>query len=368
MDIKHSTGEWAIASVKGYLWFLGLNIIFCGWLVLRLFGGASLGFQTQNYTPALYVIFAFSLFNLVMTLKLGDRINEGLYQKCLPLIVFIFGLLWSIIFFNLLHDFNQPTMTLMILVMLLLPATITFYISWLLLALISLPILLVMIYCVMSPEVHFTLVQGIATAIILAVVMSARYILLEAYLRTQRSEYEKSLLIKKLVRLANYDTLTGLYNRHSLKEFFTQSTQNLEKTKNSLFLIVLDIDFFKQYNDIYGHVEGDKCLIQVSRCIEQSLRKASDAAFRFGGEEFVVLAVCDSMSNAVSIARRIQYALSSARIRHTGSSVSDRVTVSQGIAKWHPDMHLETLLEFADKSLYQAKREGRNRIVWDKNG
>jgi FOG: GGDEF domain len=84
-----------------------------------------------------------------------------------------------------------------------------------------------------------------------------------------------------------------------------------------------------------------------------------------GGEEFVVLAVCDTMSNAESIAKRIQYALSELRIRHTGSSVSDRVTVSQGIAQWQQDMPLDRLLEKADKALYRAKREGRNRIVWD---
>lgn len=107
--------------------------------------------------------------------------------------------------------------------------------------------------------------------------------------------------------------------------------------------------------------------MQVSRCIEQSLRKASDAAFRYGGEEFVVLAVCNGMENAVTIAKRIQRAISDARIRHTGSTASDRVTVSMGIAEWQPGMSLELLLEFADKALYQAKREGRNRICQAEN-
>jgi len=368
MDIKHSTGEIALASVKGYIWFLGLNIIFSAWLVLRLFGGTSIAFQTKNYGPVLYVIILFSLFNLILTLRLGERINEGLYQKCLPVIALIFGLLWSVIFFNLLRDFNQPTITLAILVMLLLPATITFYISWLLTTLVSAPILLMMVYSVLSPTVHFTLIQGIGTAIILAVVLSARYILLESYRRTQRSEYEKNVLIKKLVRLANYDTLTGLYNRHSLAEAFTRNLRQVEEDKRSLCLIVMDIDFFKQYNDLYGHIEGDKCLIRVSRCIEQSLRKTSDAAFRFGGEEFVVLALCDGMKNAVDIAKRIQHALAEARISHKGSSVSPRVTLSLGIAQWKAKMSLETLIELADKQLYQAKHEGRNRISWNKKG
>ncbi|MCS2158121.1 membrane-associated sensor domain-containing protein [Scandinavium sp. H11S7] len=366
MDIKHSTGEVAIASVKGYLWFLCLNVIFAGWLVMRIFGGASIPHEADNYAPSLYIIIAFSLLNLTITLTIHDRINEGWYQRCLPVIALIFGLLWSAIFFTMLTDFYQPTITMVILVMILLPATITFYISGLLLTLFSAPIIIALIYGEILTPVKFTLLQSVGAVIILAVVLSARYILLESYLRTQRSEYEKNLLIKKLLRLANYDTLTGLYNRHSLGEYFSRSTRSLAQGKKSLFLIVLDIDFFKQYNDLYGHVEGDKCLIRVSRCIEQSLRKDTDAAFRFGGEEFVVMATCDGPGSALSIAKRIQHALTDARIPHKGSSVAPRVTLSQGIAQWHPGMTMEVLLEFADKQLYQAKRDGRNRICWER--
>ncbi|SNY62479.1 GGDEF domain-containing protein [Enterobacter sp. CC120223-11] len=369
MDIKHSTGEVAIASVKGYLWFLCLNVIFTLWLVMRIFsGGTVITLRTENYTLSLYIILAFSLLNLLVTLKLRDRINEGLYQKCLPLIALVFGILWAIIFFNMMIDFQQPTVTMVMLVILLLPATITFYISGLMLALFCIPIIFATLYGEVLTPTKFTLAQLIGAFIILAVVLSARYVLLESYLRTQRSEYEKNVLIKKLVRLANYDTLTGLYNRHSLAEAFARNLRQIEQDKRSLYLIVMDIDFFKQYNDLYGHVEGDKCLIHVSRCIEQSLRKASDAAFRFGGEEFVVLALCDGMKNAVDIAKRIQHALAEARIAHKGSSVSPRVTLSLGIAQWKAKMSLETLIELADKQLYQAKHEGRNRISWNKKG
>ncbi|MDX6039091.1 GGDEF domain-containing protein [Scandinavium lactucae] len=365
MDIKHSTGEVAIASVKGYLWFLCLNIICCLWLVLRVFGGASIPMDAENYTLPLYGIIGFSVINGLMTWRLHDRINEGLYQKCLPAIVLIFGAFWSVIFFHMLNDFKQPTIAMVALVLVLLPATITFYLSAKLLTLFIGPIIATVIVGEIISPLKFTLLQSIAAAIILLVVLSARYILLESYQRTQRSEYEKNLLIKKLLKLANYDTLTGLYNRHSLSEYFTRSTRALRQSKKSLFLIVLDIDFFKQYNDLYGHVEGDKCLIRVSRCIEQSLRKETDAAFRFGGEEFVVLATCDGPSSALSIGKRIQHALAEARIAHKGSTVAPRVTLSLGVAQWHPGMTLEALLEFADKQLYQAKRDGRNRLCWE---
>ncbi len=366
MDIKHSTGEVAIASVKGYIWFLCLNIICCLWLVLRVFGGASIPLDAENYTLPLYGIIGFSLFNALVTWRLHDRINEGLYQKCLPAIVLIFSAFWSVIFFHMLNDFQQPTIAMVALVIVLLPATITFYISAKLLTLFIVPIIATVIFGGFISPMVFTLLQSIAAVIILIVVLSARYILIESYQRTQRSEYEKNLLIKKLLRLANYDTLTGLYNRHSLGEYFSRSTRSLVQGKKSLFLIVLDIDFFKQYNDLYGHVEGDKCLIRVSRCIEQSLRKDTDAAFRFGGEEFVVMATCDGPGSALSIAKRIQHALAEARIPHKGSTVSPRVTMSLGVARWHPGMTMEALLEFADKQLYQAKRDGRNRICWER--
>ena len=364
MDTKH-IGDAAIGSVKGYLWFLCLNIIFSLWLLVRVFSGGAIMLPGENYVVPLFCVIGFSALNLLTVLVVREGVNEGFYRKCLPAIVLTFGVLWAILFFHLFNDFRQPTITMVILTIILLPATITFYISGRLLALFSTPIVFSLIYGEFLSPGKFNVIQTIGAVIILVVVLSARYILLEAWQRTQRSEYEKSLLIKKLVKLANYDTLTGLFNRRSMNEFFAETQLQLAQSDKSLFLIVLDIDFFKQYNDIYGHVAGDKCLIEVARCIEESLRKASDAAFRLGGEEFVVLAVCDSMENAVSISRRIQKALSDLRLRHTGSSVSDRITLSQGIARWQPGMPLETLLELADKALYQAKRDGRNRIVTD---
>lgn len=362
MDIKHSTGEFAITSIKGYFWFMCLNIIFSIWLLGRIFQGESSQPAVGHSTFILYSVILFSLLNVVITLRLKHRINEGWYQRCLPGIVLLFGVMWAVVFFSLLADFSQPLLVIVLAVIILLPATITFYLSLKLLLLFAIPIILSLIYAEVVATVKFTLLQSIATFIVLVVVLSARYILLESYLQTQRSEYEKGVLIKKLLRLANYDTLTGLYNRHSLNDTFAQRTRQLKTPRQSLFLIVLDIDFFKQYNDIYGHVEGDKCLIQVSRCLEQSLRKTSDAAFRLGGEEFVVLAVCESVNQAMAIAKRIRYTLAQAHIRHEGSTVSGQVTFSQGIARWQHDMSLEVLLELADKALYQAKREGRDRI------
>ncbi|MGR7118227.1 GGDEF domain-containing protein [Klebsiella aerogenes] len=351
-----------ITSVKGYIWFLTLNILFSVWLMIRVYSDTIVTPHAEDYIVALYAVNGFALLNLCIAARPRGRVNEGRYPRFLPAIVLIFSLLWSLIFYHLLSDFSQPTVAMAMLVILLLPATITFYISVWLLMLFTLPVLATLFWAEMMLPQKFTLPQLIAALIILAVVLSARYILLEAWQKNQRSEYEKNLLIQKLMRLASYDPLTGLYNRHSLSDYFLKRTRQSEQSRGRLFLIVLDIDFFKQYNDRYGHVEGDKCLVHISRCIEHSLRKASDAAFRFGGEEFVMLAVCNNIAESIAIARRIQHAVRQAHIRHDASDVATCVTVSQGIAEWQTGMALEGLLECADKALYRAKREGRNRI------
>lgn len=362
MKNKFSFTSLVITSIKGYVWFLALSILFSSWLLLRVYSDTVVTLYPEDYVVALYAIIGFSLINLCVIARLRSRINEGWYPFFLPAIVLILSLLWALVFYNLLGDFGQPTIALAMLIIILLPATITFYISSSLLALFTLPLLSALFYAEMTLPQKFTLPQIIAAMIILAVVLSARYILLESWQKSQQSEYEKKLLIKKLIRLANYDPLTGLYNRHSLNDYFLKHTRQPEKGNGRLYLIVLDIDFFKQYNDRYGHVDGDKCLVNISRCIEHSLRKTSDAAFRFGGEEFVVLAMCNNIAECLAITQRIRHAVMKARIPHETSEVDAFVTLSQGVAEWQTGMSLETLLEYADKALYRAKREGRNRI------
>ncbi|MTD40885.1 diguanylate cyclase [Erwinia sp. CPCC 100877] len=190
--------------------------------------------------------------------------------------------------------------------------------------------------------------------------LSARDILLEWYQRTRRSEYEKRLLIKKLTWLAHSNALTGLYNRRSLENYVDERRNDGSRR---FFLLVMDIDFFKQYNDTCGHVAGDDCLVRVARCIEASLREAEDVAFRYGGKEFVVVVQCEKDEEAQTIAQRIRQKLADARIPHAGSDVSPWVTLSVGIARSQPEMTPGKLLEAADKQPYNAKRAGRIRFT-----
>ncbi|MRT14201.1 diguanylate cyclase [Enterobacteriaceae bacterium RIT711] len=364
VDINHNTGENVITSTKGYMWFLSLNIIFCIWLLLRGTNRSDIDALPLTLQIICGCIVALSLVNIIITLKIKKNINDGFYHTILPFLVLTLGLLWSILSFNFTVYYQNPLMTLMLTISVLLPATITFYISGRLLFLFSAPLVLSLLYVEYFLQERFNVAQFVGALIMLLVIYSARYILLEWYQRVQRSEYEKNILIKKLVQQAHYDALTGLFNRLSLTRFFEECVSSLSGNNKKLFMIVMDIDFFKQYNDVYGHVAGDKCLIKVSQCIEKSLRKESDSAFRFGGEEFVVLTVCDDISQVKAISQRIQQNIAHAHILHKGSDVSSVLTISQGIAQWQEGMALEALVEQADQQLYKAKKNGRNCVCY----
>jgi len=364
VDINHNTGENVITSTKGYMWFLSLNIIFCTWLLLRGTHRSDVEDLPLMLQILCGCIIALSLINLLITVKIKKNINDGFYHKLLPFVVLAFGLLWSVLFLNFTLYYQNPLITLMLTVSVLLPATITFYISGRLLLLFSAPLVVCLLYVEFFLQDKFSVAQVVGAVIMLMVIYSARYILLEWYQRVQRSEYEKNILIKKLVQQAHYDALTGLFNRLSLTRFFEECVSSLSANNKKLFMIVMDIDFFKQYNDVYGHVAGDKCLIKVSQCIEKSLRKESDSAFRFGGEEFVVLTVCDDISQVKAISQRIQQNIAHAHILHKGSDVSSVLTISQGIAQWKQGMALEALVEQADQQLYKAKKNGRNCVCY----
>jgi diguanylate cyclase (GGDEF)-like protein len=364
VDINHNTGENVITSTKGYMWFLSLNIIFCTWLLLRGTHRSDVEDLPLMLQILCGCIIALSLINLLITVKIKKNINDGFYHKLLPFVVLAFGLLWSVLFLNFTLYYQNPLITLMLTVSVLLPATITFYISGRLLLLFSAPLVVCLLYVEFFLQDKFSVAQVVGAVIMLMVIYSARYILLEWYQRVQRSEYEKNILIKKLVQQAHYDALTGLFNRLSLTRFFEECVSSLSANNKKLFMIVMDIDFFKQYNDVYGHIAGDKCLIKVSQCIEKSLRKESDSAFRFGGEEFVVLTVCDDISQVKAISQRIQQNIAHAHILHKGSDVSSVLTISQGIAQWQQGMALEALVEQADQQLYKAKKNGRNCVCY----
>jgi len=174
----------------------------------------------------------------------------------------------------------------------------------------------------------------------------------------------------KLRTLTTQDGLTGINNRRRFDEALYNEWYRAVRLSMPLSLIICDIDKFKEYNDTYGHLAGDKCLTRIAHLIEDSARRAGDMAARFGGEEFVIILPDTESSNAQDIAEQLRRAILDLEIPHETSSVADIVTVSFGIFTILPEKNLppETMIEFADKALYQAKEQGRNMVVMYKDG
>jgi len=170
---------------------------------------------------------------------------------------------------------------------------------------------------------------------------------------------------EKLETLTLEDALTGLRNRRYFEMQLESEWKRESREKKILSLMVVDIDYFKLFNDTYGHAEGDECLKSVAHALESALHRPADVIARIGGEEFVVLLPEVDAQGAVSVAKQMQHQLELAAIRHATSPLGDNVTVSIGVAAVVPEEH-ETalgLFKVADKALYKAKSKGRNQVV-----
>lgn len=164
------------------------------------------------------------------------------------------------------------------------------------------------------------------------------------------------------------DSLTGLYNRRHFDATFSKEIARATRQSTALSLLVVDIDYFKQYNDRYGHLLGDDCLSRVGKCLNQLFKRSGDLPSRYGGEEFViVLPGCDGL-DLQERAETLRTAIEELRMPHAGSSVSDVVTVSIGSVTYRPlsdevvAPKARELFKEADKALYRAKENGRNRV------
>ena len=168
-----------------------------------------------------------------------------------------------------------------------------------------------------------------------------------------------------LRKLAALDGLTEIANRRVFDEQIVKEWQRMSRQSSPLSLIMCDVDFFKDYNDTYGHQAGDRCLQKVALAIGKAAQRSQDVVARYGGEEFVVLAPDIDLPGMVKIAEGIQDNIKALNILHEASNVEQHVTVSIGVACAVPHYtgSPETLLGCADAALYEAKSQGRNCIV-----
>jgi diguanylate cyclase (GGDEF)-like protein/PAS domain S-box-containing protein len=180
----------------------------------------------------------------------------------------------------------------------------------------------------------------------------------------KKTELELLSLQKKLEELSYKDGLTGIANRRMFDSTLQSEWADARRNQSPLSLIMLDIDYFKQYNDAYGHIQGDICLTQVATLLSSAASRPRDFVARIGGEEFAIILPETDVAAARKVAERCSQAIERERIPHEKSIASDFLTLSIGIATRipAPDEKAVSLIEAADKSLYLSKNSGRDRI------
>ncbi|HEX2674991.1 MAG TPA: diguanylate cyclase [Polyangiales bacterium] len=187
----------------------------------------------------------------------------------------------------------------------------------------------------------------------------------EALAALQAVKIELEAKNAQLERLTTQDPLTELANRRRFDELFDLEWRRAQREQSSLSVIMADVDYFKAYNDTYGHQVGDECLRRVAEVLRSGGRRPPDTAARYGGEEFALILPNTPEQGACGVAEILRERVAQLGIAHSGSTVAAHVTLSLGLACCvpSPDHSASRLLAAADAALYEAKRSGRNRWV-----
>jgi diguanylate cyclase (GGDEF)-like protein len=174
---------------------------------------------------------------------------------------------------------------------------------------------------------------------------------------------ELETMNKKLLTLATIDDLTGLRNRRDFKNNALQESSRFERGGNPFCVLLVDIDFFKQVNDINGHACGDKVLVQTGQLMKNLIRQ-QDLLARWGGEEFIIMIVETEIEQSQQIAEKIRWAISQNIVEFEGQHITVSVTI--GLSQIHPEEKLDDCINRADNNLYLGKEDGRNKVIADK--
>ena len=185
-----------------------------------------------------------------------------------------------------------------------------------------------------------------------------------AFRALEKSRLKLAEANRILQKLSSQDSLTGISNRRIFDETLIKEWSRSLRDEKSFGLVMLDIDFFKLYNDHYGHQSGDDCLKKVAKCLASTIHRGTDFLARYGGEEFSVILPDTDLNGAIKVAEKMRLAIKNLRIEHAKSNISDVVSISLGVSAVLPSKTTvpEVLLASADQALYKAKEEGRDRV------
>lgn len=222
------------------------------------------------------------------------------------------------------------------------------------------PLLLFLLSEHLFHSFDFVWLHLLAVGLVLIVLEAGRRLLHNWFRLAVRNEVENLRLARRLETLANMDELTRVANRRHFNHELSKAIVHSRHQHVPLSVILSDVDYFKRYNDHYGHQAGDACLKEVAQQLLDSVRKDEDLVARYGGEEFVILLPGMSGREACEIARRIREGLACLALEHVGSLVAPVVTLSQGVAEYQPGEEVDTFLQRADEALYAIKATGRD--------
>ena len=180
------------------------------------------------------------------------------------------------------------------------------------------------------------------------------------------TQSELNRLSRKLEHMSGTDALTDLCNRRFFNELFRKEWDAAVRAGTSLAVLMIDVDFFKEYNDTYGHIMGDSCLQSVAAALREGVKRPRDTIARYGGEEFVILLPETDLETARTSAERLRVAVAGRRIETAGDPVSETLSLGVVAIDDGRSMTFEQLLDAADQMLYRAKQMGRDRVeLWD---
>ena len=183
----------------------------------------------------------------------------------------------------------------------------------------------------------------------------------------KKKEEELHTLHRKLEEFSYKDGLTEIANRRLFDDFYSREWYNAIREQKPLSVIMIDIDFFKQYNDFNGHIIGDACIKQIAQMLQSCCVRPRDLVARYGGEEFAIVLPETKLDDAIQVAENILHMIDQANLPHRASPISDKVSLSMGVKSIIPTAQNDKMhfLDTVDKNLFKAKQTGRKRFVAD---
>lgn len=215
-------------------------------------------------------------------------------------------------------------------------------------------------------DYHYNMIQALSAYIGIAIKNSQKSQMLAIEIKERiKSQRELEKLNEKLSVMSYIDKLTQIPNRRSFVNYLEHELARSIRKEEKLSVLIIDIDFFKEYNDNYGHVKGDKCLFDVASILKKSIKREVDFVARYGGDEFITVLTDTGEAGAENIAIKIINNIRNAAIEHSYSKITDIITLTIGIVSKVPeaDCTMAKIIHYADKALYVAKDKGKNQYI-----